>query len=51
MSFLIEKIIFPFADLIMSTKIMHYLKVISKMNNWDNDDLINWQNKKTYMGP
>ena len=46
MSFLIEKIIFPFADFLMNTHTIHYLKLIREMNKWDNDKISNWQNKK-----
>jgi len=30
----------------MGTKTMYYLKLIRKMSNWSNEDIINWQNSR-----
>jgi phenylacetate-CoA ligase len=46
MSIIRKNIIFPIADLVMKTKAMHYLKVIEDMNQWDNKDIVSWQNKQ-----
>jgi phenylacetate-CoA ligase len=43
---ILKKIILPYADKVMKTKIIYYYKRIKKMQNWSKDDVSDWQNDK-----
>jgi phenylacetate-CoA ligase len=42
---LLKSVMLPFADRVMSTKIMHYYHQIHRMRLWSNIEVENWQNK------